>query len=534
MSTTAKVLIGVLGLVVVVMLGIAMAVKSTLSGSGKDQIVAALSAKLGVTLKVGSIDASLPQVLSMTPSLSLGGIEIGNPPGFSSAPMVTAEEISTSVELSSVFSGSPRIIALEIVKPVVSIEKNAAGRTNLQVFLDGLSKPAGEAQPAVPPKPETSSLAIEDLVISGGSIRMAGQSMGSWGDINLKLNGFGTPQPLKAVASAVSTGAHKARVDFEGAMGPFAGELMPVDGKLKVGVAPAEKTRLDLDVALKGDLSTLAEGPAKLVVTGYPVGTNAQRMLPLNGNAAGTVTVRQAMSADAAFDVLIPQAALTLAGGQLNGRIALNSKQNTLTGSLAGALSGLRIEQLIGAFSESNPGVQGGLTMPRFQLNVVGGNTDELVASLTGDGSISVDKGKLPKMDLLGAITGAIGKTGAVTTDGATEFAVLKTDFAVARQVLTLSNMQLEGAGLKATGAGTVGMNKSLAIQLNTVVGGKVAEYLGAKPSGDQPALANVPIDIAGTTDNPKVMPNMKGLAGEAAKNYLGGALNRFLGGRKK
>jgi uncharacterized protein involved in outer membrane biogenesis len=534
MSTRAKILIGVLGLVVVVMLGIAMAVKSTLAGSGKDQIVAALSGKLGVTLKVGSIDASLPQVLSMTPSLSLGGIEIGNPAGFSAAPMVTAEEISTRVELSSVFSGSPRIIALEIVKPVVSIEKNAAGKTNLQVFVDGLNKPAGGAQPAAPAKAETSSLAIEDLVISGGSIRMAGQSIGSWSGINLKLNGFGTSRPLKAVASAVSTGAYKARLDFEGSMGPFAGAAIPVDGRLRVGVAPGEKTRLDLDVALKGDLSTMAQGPAKLVVADYPVGTNAQRLLPLNGSAAGTVTVRQAMGADAAFEVLIPQAALTLAGGKLNGRIGLSSKQRVLAGSLAGTLSGLRIEQLIGAFSESNPGVQGGLTMPRLQLEAAGGNTDELMASLSGDGSVSVEKGKLPKMDLLGAITGAIGKTGVVTTDGATEFATLKTDFAVARQVLTLSNMRMEGAGLQATGAGTVGMDKSLAVKLNAVVGGKVAEYLGARPSGDQPARANVPIDIAGTTDSPKVMPNVKGLAGEAAKNYLGGAVNKFLGGRKK
>ena len=534
MSKQAKVLIGILGVVVVVLLGGALAVKSMLSGSGKDKIVAALSEQLGVSLKVGTIDASLPRVLSMTPALSLGQIEIGNPPGFSSSPMVLAEQINTRVELNSVFSGSPRIIALEIVKPAVSIEKNAAGRTNLQVLIDSLNKKSGEAKPAAAAKAGTSSLAIEDLIIEDGSLKVAGETYGSWGEINLKLNGFGTPRPLKAAVSAVMTGGPKARIDFAGEMGPFVGSAMPVDGKLKLGVAPAGKTRMDLDVALKGDLSTVATGPAQLVLTGYPIGTNAQRMLPLNGKAEGTVTVKQALGAEASFDMVIPKAALTLAGGQLNSRIELSSKQGAATGSLAGALGGLRIEQLLGAFAEGDPGVQGGLTAPRFQVSFAGRNADELIASLNGDGSVAVDKGKLPKMDLLGSITSAIGKTGAVTTNGATEFAAMKADFAIARQVLTISNLQMEGAGLSATGGGTIGLNKSLNMKLNTVVGGKVAELMGSKASGDQPAHANIAVDITGTTDNPKVMPNVKSMAGEAAKNYLGGTLDRFLGGKKK
>lgn len=470
----------------------------------------------------------------MTPALSLGQVEVGNPPGFSASPMVVAERINARVELGSIFSGAPRIIALEIVKPVVSIEKNAQGRTNLQVLLDGMSQRSGEAQPAGQAAPEPSSLAIEDLLITGGSLKTAGEPLGWWGEIALKLNGFGTPRPLKAVASAEMMGGRRARIDFAGEMGPFAGTAMPVDGKLRVGVAPGEKARLDLDVELKGDLAAVAQGPAKLVLTDYPVGTSEQGMLPLNGVAAGNLTLTQTLGAEPVLDVLIPKAALTLAGGQLNSRIALTSKRSGVTGSMAGALSGLRIEQLLGAFAVRNPGVQGGLTVPHFQLSFAGRNADELTASLAGDGSLSVDKGRLPKMDLLGAITNAIGRTGAVTTDGSTDFATLKTDFAVGRQVVTLTNLEIEGAKLKVTGGGTVGMDRSLDLRLNTVVGGRVAGLLGARASGDQPAHVDVPIDVVGTTANPKVMPNVKKMAGEAAKNYLGGALNKFFGGKKK
>ncbi|HEY3441637.1 MAG TPA: AsmA family protein [Paludibaculum sp.] len=534
MSRSTKLLIVALSLIVVVFLGIALTVKSMLSGTGKDRIIAALSGQLGVSLKVGSIETSLPKVLTMTPALSLGGIEIGNPPGFSTSPMVVAQAIDTRVELGSLFSGTPRIIALEILRPAVSIEKNAAGRTNLQVFLDGLSKESAGAKPDAAQKSDAAALAIEDLLISGGSFQVAGEPLGAWGDINVRLNGFGTPRPLKAVAFASMAGAHKARIEFAGGAGPFAGAAMPVDGKLKISAAPGEKTRLELDVALKGDLSTVAEGPARLVVTDYPVGTNGQKMLPLSGQAEGTVTLKEALGAGAAFDVAIPKATLTLAGGQLNGRIQLSRKRNGVTGTMAGALGGLRIEQMLNAFSAANPGVEGGLTMPRFQLSFAGRSAGELAESLTGDGRLSIDQGKLPRMDLIGAITGAIGKTGAMTTDGATKFAELKTDFVVANQVVRLSNLQMEAAGLKVTGAGTVAMNKALNLKLNTVVGGKVAELLGARGSGDQPAHANVPVDVTGTTENPKVMPNAKSMAGEAAKNYLGGALDKFFGGRKK
>lgn len=534
MSTTAKVLIGVLGLIVAVLLGGALIVKSMLSGSGKDKIVAALSERLGVSLKVGSIDASLPRVLSMTPALSLGQIELGNPPGFSTSPVLVAEQINARVELNSLFAGAPRIIALEIVKPAVSIEKNAHGKTNLEVFVDGLNGKAGKDGEAKPAKADASSLAIDELVIESGSLRTAGEPLGSWGDINLKLKGFGTSQPLKAVASANMIGGHKARIEFAGEMGPFAAASMPLNGKLKVGIAPGGKTRIDLDVELKGDLSAAAQGPAKLVVTEYPIGENPQRLLPLNGQAAGTVTVRHALGAEPSFDVLIPKAALTLAGGQLNSRITINSKRGGVAGTLAGALSGLRIEQLLGAFVTHDPGVQGALTMPRFELSFAGKTAEQMTESLSGEGSVNVDKGKLPRMDLLGAITSAIGKTGLVTTDGGTEFAVLKTDFTVARQVVTLSNLQMDGAGLKATGGGTVGMDKSLNLKLSTAVGGRVAELLGARASADQSARATVPIDVTGTTENPRVMPNVKSMAGEAAKNYLGGALNKLFGGKKQ
>jgi len=38
-----------------------------------------------------------------------------------------------------------------------------------------------------------------------------------------------------------------------------------------------------------------------------------------------------------------------------------------------------------------------------------------------------------------------------------------------------------------------------------------------------------VPIDITGTTQKPSVRPNIKGLAAEATRNYVGGFLDKLI-----
>lgn len=58
-----------------------------------------------------------------------------------------------------------------------------------------------------------------------------------------------------------------------------------------------------------------------------------------------------------------------------------------------------------------------------------------MTSPLTDDGSFSVVNGKLPGMDLLGAITSETGRIHALTK---------------------------EGAGLNVTGAGTLGLDKAL------------------------------------------------------------------------
>lgn len=558
MRKLVKILLGLLVLVVLVLGGMAFALRSLISGAGKDRLLAMLSQTLAVTVAVDDIDVNLGRLAQLQPTVRLNRIRLGNPPGYGSGPMVEAASLGAQVELGSLFSSAPKIVALNIEQPVLSIrwpeaKGKDADKTNLEAFIDNLNaQPQGEAGAAPGAAAEPARrLAIERLVVSGGAIGMAGQPLGSWGNLAVELRGFGLGGPLQAKLSARMRGSQDSSIEFAGSLGPFSPSTLPADGKLALKFspgqlpkeylakqfgaflsAPGEKSLLKLEVALKGDLNRSASGPATLTLAEFQIGRDVAHRLPLAGQAAGTLSVRHVLSSPAAR-IQIPRASLTLASGRLDSALDLGMDKGRLAAAVAGSLRGLDIEQLLAAFVESDSGVQGALTMPKFELKLGGKDPRTLESSLSGSGSLLLEKGKLKQMDMLGSVMSALGKTGLMKATGSTEFATLKTNFAIADRVLRLSDTEMEGAGLAATGAGSVTFDTALDFKLKAAVGGPIAQLLGARAVANKPATVNVPIDISGTTAKPSVRPDVKGLAGEAAKNYVGGALQGLFGKKK-
>lgn len=552
MSKFWKVLLGLVILIAVLVGATTLAARSMISGAGKERLLAALSRALGVAVSVGTVDVQIGSIVKLEPAIELGAIRIANPSGFSQNPMVDAASIDAIVSIRSLFSSAPRIVALAIHQPTLLVEKNAAGKTNLEVFMDGLeSKAPADAGTPAPSSQPASSLSIESLRIEGGAVKLAGQELGSWRRIDLAISGFGSGRPLTAKASAHLLETQKSTLQFEGLVGPFAAGSTPIDGKLDVAFAPAElpksiltrefgaflaapgdKAIVKLSVALNGDLAATASGAAQLALSDLLIGRDEQHRLPLTGEAAGRLTLKHALSGPS-IQLEIPKSSLGLSSGQLTASLSYGADAGQSRAALAGSLKGLDIQPLLAAFMESDPGVQGALHLPKFEFRTQGRDALQMRAALTGTGSMELANGKLKQMDLLGSITNAIGKTGLAKGTGSTDFTTLKTDFSIQNQVLTVTNTVMDGGGLRTTGAGTVGFDTALDLKLKAQVSGRVAELLGARAQGDQPAVSIIPVDVGGTTAHPRVTPSVKGLAAEAAKNYVGGVLNRLLNKKK-
>lgn len=94
-----------------------------------DRIVAIASDRFatatGRTLSVGSVSPSLSPF-----GVSARDIAISNADWAAAGPMVTADSLKVSVDFGSLFSGSPRIRAVELVRPTVMLETNADGAAN--------------------------------------------------------------------------------------------------------------------------------------------------------------------------------------------------------------------------------------------------------------------------------------------------------------------------------------------------------------------------------------------------------------------
>ena len=76
------------------------------------------AASTGRTLAVGSVRPSLSPL-----GVAADDIAISNAPWASSGDMITAESLKVSVEFGSLFSGSPRVTGVELVRPVVMLEQ---------------------------------------------------------------------------------------------------------------------------------------------------------------------------------------------------------------------------------------------------------------------------------------------------------------------------------------------------------------------------------------------------------------------------
>jgi len=149
----------------------------------------------------------------------------------------------------------------------------------------------------------------------------------------------------------------------------------------------------------------------------------------------------------------------------------------------------------------------------------------DIVASLSGKGSLALDKGALKGFDLLAAIKNAAASlTGG---SGQTDFSTLTATYAIANGILKNSDLKMTSPGLTATGAGAIDL-----------VQRRVDYKLTPKVAG----ALSVPVKITGPWDDLSYRPDLAGVVnqnGKALQNILKNPpgidrLKSLLGGNKK
>lgn len=545
MARVVKLAVGVVIGALALLVGSGLLIGALVSGSRKDALVGSLEKSAGVRLAVGAASFDLGQWLLLRPSLALENVKVGNPPGFRSASLLEAKKLRAQVGLLSLLGQTVEVNSIAIEAPRVTVEKNRAGASNLEVFLQGLSAKGAAPAPGASKPAEARGVSIESLDISDGEVRFldaeTARGPATVQAIEIALRDFAPGRACRMTAGAKLYGNGQSQVKFEGGAGPFGPASIPVSGTLRAVVAPGEippavrreqfgdllaapgsKARLSLDVTVKGDLYGELGGPARLTIADLMVGRDAQHQLPLSGEAPAQWTIRKMMSAPA-VRLQVPDATLRLASGQWKGGAEVTSDGTALRGQSHGSIHGVDINQFLSSLTTAEGKVFGQLDMPSYTLSFAGKDADQIQRSLAGNGSLEISKGRLHALDLIGSINRAVGGAGqsASSGTGSTEFTTLKAALNVGGEQLKVSDLQIESPAGRFTGSGSISFNQALSFHLDAVVTGRVAQLLGKQGTADQPAQATVPMEIAGTVSSPSVRPNVGKLAVGTGLNYL-------------
>jgi uncharacterized protein involved in outer membrane biogenesis len=279
-----KFLFGLIGLVVI-------AVAALLVGPGlwdwngyKPEILARIKAETGRQMM---IDGDLSLAIVPSPRFAVDGVRIANIEGATAAEFARFKSLSVRVRLMPLLSGRIEVESVELIDPVIELERLADGRVNWEIKRPAetggteVSKDtAGRVTPTDAPSSGSQSFAIDRLIIRGGKLVYRDAAKGTVERLeNLDVEGsagslagpFGVNGTLTVRGLPLDVSASVGRLDDSGPA-PLNLRLMHVGADAKVvlsgGIEPAKpEFRGKVDISgsdLRGLVHALSAGTAEL------------------------------------------------------------------------------------------------------------------------------------------------------------------------------------------------------------------------------------------------------------------------------
>jgi AsmA protein len=244
-------------------------------------------------------------------------------------------------------------------------------------------------------------------------------------------------------------------------------------------------------------------------------------------DANGTIAIGQAQIAGVALTnvrvsvaskdgvVRVNPAKAALYGGQYSGDITYDVHGAAPALKLDQTMTGIDIAQLLKASLKSER--LSGRGNASTKLAGSGRTSDALIKSLSGRVDANLANGAVEGIDLwyqIGLAESLLKQHSmpAGSSSGRTKFDTFKMSADIAGGVATTKDLNIASQNLRVTGQGTANLTtKAIDYKI-------VATILKAPPAANGPdlsqlALANIPVNITGTMSDPKVKPDLAGIA---------------------
>lgn len=497
------------------------------------------STALGRKVQLGNLSLSL-----FSGSLSAENLSIGDDPKFSSSPFLTAKSLKVGVEiLPLILSKTLSVTGVTIDSPQVTLLHNPAGEWNFSSL--GGSSAKSETKQTPPSKtPSTPSsaadLSIKKLELTNGSIIVGAtnsQKRSTYDHVNISASDVSLTSrfPVKVTADLPAGGKFK----LDGNAGPVDQadtSLTPLDAKLNVSsLNLASSGFLDSSAGLGGivDLDGTLASQGGLAET-KGTARLSKALLVAGGSPAGVpviVDFNTKYNLRRNTGILNPSVLkIGNAAAHLNGTYDTTGEATAVKINVdAKDMPAKDLQAFLPALGINLPQ---GASLAAGALNAdlnITGPTNKLVTT----GSVGLFNGKLAGFDL-GSKMSTIAALAGVKTGKDLDIDKITSNLRMAPDGLRADNFQavLPAVG-SLVGAGTIDSKNTLDFKMaatlaTSSIAGSAASPVTAtagllgKFSGGGCKTTTIPFLIAGTTADPKFVPDVGGIASSMLKSQLG------------
>jgi hypothetical protein len=532
----------------------------------KDMAAQKASEAIRRQVKIGKVSFNIFK------GIELKDLSVSNRPGFSKEPFLSAGSIELKYDLWKLLRGSVAIDSVVIVRPEILVEMRADGTSNYGDLM-GVNKPAAPKAAAKPAKKkETVSIMVSKFSIVNGK---------------LTLNQAGKVSQLKALnvnVAGISLVTKKPIHIYVSVLGVYEGSPVPISisGDVMLDLNKSSAKVIDLDItaageklSLNADITNFDKAPMiKLNVSSMKIdtdkflavisGTGTKKPKPapygqLTANINRIVkSVPSNIKLDANLDlnnILFKEMKLdslaikgTMSNKVLNITLQeLKAYKGTVKGSAVVDLNVSGVKYTINGLSAkgfdaapaSNDVIGSFLTkLPDYNeiknklygtlgFNVAltgqGIETPDIIANAKGKGSFLLANGKVSKLKSLSAIGEKIGLK---TLQEDVDIKEFKSNFSIAKKVVTLSKLDLNNGDkgdvkLAFDGSANIGTlefikGNKLSLKLNPATNKLSSEYDAFK---DEKGWYSLDFEMTGSLKRPIPIPQLGKAASRIFEN---------------
>jgi AsmA protein len=501
-----KILAIIVGILIVVVVAVPFLIDVN---TFRPRLESELTDALGRQVKVGNLSLSL-----LSGAVSADDLSIADDPQFSSAPFVQAKSLNVGVELIPlIFSKTFDVTDFTLNQPEITLVRSENGeKWNFSSLGSKNPAPAKPSQSA--PSSGNPSISVAKLNIKDGRLTISrarsSEKPRVYDKVNIEVTGLALTSsfPFKMTAQLPGGGS----LGLEGTAGPIDpnnAASTPLQAKVSVqGLNLAQSGFLDPASGISGiaDLDETVTSDGHLAKTSGTLKASGLQVVAKGSPAGKPVQLTYAVEHDLAKETgsitqgdIVMGKALAHLTGTYDGHGAITVVNLKLNGQ------GMPVDDLeamlpaAGVILPPKSSLKGGT----LNVNLVtAGAVDKPVTT----GTIRLENSSLANFDL-GSKLAAVSALSGKQTGNDTTIQNFSSDVRVAPEGTQANNINLTVPAIGVlTGAGTVSPANQLAFKMNASVGGMA-----------------VPFAIAGTTSDPKFVPDVKGIAAGLLKNALNG-----------